>query len=85
MSTLVIVLRTVSLLAYAGPMLLGVSGRMENPRREQVRKAAAEHPWWQTSCQRRLNSDPFWAVFADLILTHPTLFAPEASRGGLSR
>jgi protein-S-isoprenylcysteine O-methyltransferase Ste14 len=31
MSTLVIVLRTVSLLAFAGPMLLGVSGRHGEP------------------------------------------------------
>ena len=32
MSTLVIVLRTVSLLAFAGPMLLGVSGRRAEPK-----------------------------------------------------
>jgi protein-S-isoprenylcysteine O-methyltransferase Ste14 len=32
MSTLVIVLRTVSLLAFAGPMLLGFSGRRGEPR-----------------------------------------------------
>jgi protein-S-isoprenylcysteine O-methyltransferase Ste14 len=32
MSNLVIVLRTVSLLAFAGPMLLGVSGRHRAPR-----------------------------------------------------
>jgi len=32
MTTLIIVLRTVSLLAFAGPMLLGVSGRRAHPK-----------------------------------------------------
>ena len=44
MSTLVIVLRIVSLLAFAGPMLLAVTGRCGGPKREHVRVAATEHP-----------------------------------------
>ena len=39
MSTLVIVLRIVSLLALAGPMLLAVTGRCGGPKREHVRVA----------------------------------------------
>ena len=31
------------------PCCWASAGVMERPRREQVRKAAAEHPWWQTS------------------------------------
>jgi protein-S-isoprenylcysteine O-methyltransferase Ste14 len=40
MSTLVMVLRTVSLLAFAGPMLLGVGGRFGKPQRPARRSGA---------------------------------------------
>src|SRR5438552_1603736 len=30
-------------------------------------------------CQRRLNSDPLWEWFADLILTHPVFYLPRDS------
>jgi protein-S-isoprenylcysteine O-methyltransferase Ste14 len=44
MSTLVIVLRTVSLLAFAGPMLLGVSGRHGEPKTRASQKGAGRAP-----------------------------------------
>jgi protein-S-isoprenylcysteine O-methyltransferase Ste14 len=44
MSTLVIVLRTVSLLAFAGPMLLGVSGRHGEPKTRASQKAGERAP-----------------------------------------
>jgi protein-S-isoprenylcysteine O-methyltransferase Ste14 len=44
MSTLVIVLRTVSLLAFAGPMLLGLSGRRGEPRPRARRCGADRAP-----------------------------------------
>lgn len=44
MSTLVIVLRTVSLLVFAGPMLLGVSGRREEPRTPARQSGAPRAP-----------------------------------------
>ena len=44
MSTLVIVLRTVSLLAFAGPMLLGVSGRQGEPATRASRDGGGRAP-----------------------------------------
>lgn len=44
MSTLVIVLRTVSLLAFAGPMLLGVSGRHGEPKTRASQKGGGRAP-----------------------------------------
>jgi protein-S-isoprenylcysteine O-methyltransferase Ste14 len=44
MSTLVIVLRTVSLLAFAGPMLLGVSGRRGEPQTPARQSGAPRAP-----------------------------------------
>jgi protein-S-isoprenylcysteine O-methyltransferase Ste14 len=44
MSTLVIVLRTVSLLAFAGPMLLGVSGRHGEPKTRASQEGAGRAP-----------------------------------------
>jgi protein-S-isoprenylcysteine O-methyltransferase Ste14 len=44
MSTLVIVLRTVSLLAFAGPMLLGVSGRHRKPRTRASQEGGGRAP-----------------------------------------
>jgi protein-S-isoprenylcysteine O-methyltransferase Ste14 len=44
MSTLVIVLRTVSLLAFAGPMLLGVSGRHGEPKTRAIQEGGGRAP-----------------------------------------
>jgi len=44
MSTLVIVLRIVSLLAFAGPMLLGVSGRHGEPKTRASREGGGRAP-----------------------------------------
>ena len=44
MSTLVIVLRTVSLLAFAGPMLLGVSGRQGEPTTRASQEGGGRAP-----------------------------------------
>jgi protein-S-isoprenylcysteine O-methyltransferase Ste14 len=44
MSTLVIVLRTVSLLAFAGPMLLGVSGRPREPKTRASHEGGGRAP-----------------------------------------
>src|ERR671919_148484 len=44
MSTLVIVLRTVSLLAFAGPMLLGVSGRRGEPKTRASQEGSGRAP-----------------------------------------
>jgi protein-S-isoprenylcysteine O-methyltransferase Ste14 len=44
MSTLVIVLHTVSLLAFAGPMLLGVSGRRGGPQTPARQSGASRAP-----------------------------------------
>jgi|SRR5215510_6759176 len=44
MSTLVIILRTVSLLAFAGPMLLIVSGRHRKPRTRASQAGGARAP-----------------------------------------
>jgi hypothetical protein len=44
MSTLVIVLRTVSLLAFAGPILLGVSGRGGEPQTPARQRGAPRAP-----------------------------------------
>jgi protein-S-isoprenylcysteine O-methyltransferase Ste14 len=44
MSTLVIVLRTVSLLAFAGPMLLGVSGHHGEPKPRASQEGAGRAP-----------------------------------------
>jgi protein-S-isoprenylcysteine O-methyltransferase Ste14 len=44
MSTLIILLRTVSLLAFAGPMLLAVTGRSGGPKREHVRVVSDRAP-----------------------------------------
>jgi hypothetical protein len=44
MSTLVIVLRTVSLLAFAGPMLLGVSGRHGKPKARASQEGGGRAP-----------------------------------------
>jgi protein-S-isoprenylcysteine O-methyltransferase Ste14 len=44
MSTLVIVLRTVSLLAFAGPMLLGVSRHHEAPRTRASQESGSRAP-----------------------------------------
>src|SRR5262245_44447418 len=44
MSTLVIVLRTVSLLAFAGPMLLGVSGSHEEPMTRASQEGGGRAP-----------------------------------------
>jgi protein-S-isoprenylcysteine O-methyltransferase Ste14 len=44
MSTLVIVLRTVSLLAFAGPMLLGVSGRLGEPKTRASQEGGGRAP-----------------------------------------
>ena len=44
MSTLVIVLRTVSLLAFAGPMLLGVSGRPGEPKTRASQEGGGRAP-----------------------------------------
>jgi protein-S-isoprenylcysteine O-methyltransferase Ste14 len=44
MSTLVIVLRTVSLLAFAGPMLLSVSGRGGEPQTPLRQRGASRAP-----------------------------------------
>src|SRR6266545_408121 len=44
MSTLVIVLRTVSLLAFAGPMLLGVSGRHGEPKTRASQEGGGRAP-----------------------------------------
>ena len=44
MPTLVILLRAVSLLAFAGPMLLAVTGRSGGPKREHVRVVSDRAP-----------------------------------------
>lgn len=44
MPTLVIVLRTVSLLAFAGPMLLGVGGRRTHPKRRARQRGGDRAP-----------------------------------------
>ena len=44
MSTLVMVLRTVSLLAFAGPMLLGISGRRGEPQTPASQSGAPRAP-----------------------------------------
>jgi protein-S-isoprenylcysteine O-methyltransferase Ste14 len=44
MSTLVIVLRTVSLLAFAGPMLLGVSGRHGEAKTRAIQEGDGRAP-----------------------------------------
>lgn len=44
MSTLVIVLRTVSLLAFAGPMLLRVSGRDGEPKTRASQEGGGRAP-----------------------------------------
>jgi hypothetical protein len=44
MSTLVIVLRTVSLLAFAGPLMLGVSGRHGEPKTRASQEGGDQAP-----------------------------------------
>jgi protein-S-isoprenylcysteine O-methyltransferase Ste14 len=44
MATLIIVLRTISLLAFAGPMLLGVGGRRARPRTRERQRVGRRAP-----------------------------------------
>ena len=70
MSTLVIVLRTVSLLAFAGPMLLGVGGRLGEPK---------------TRARRSIGGRaPVVANLAAFGLFFPSLIIPSGSANGLT-
>lgn len=77
MSTLVIILRIVSLLAFAGPMLLGASGRRGEPQAPARQSGAARTPVVA-------NLAAFGLFFASLLFFSGSSEAPAAVPMALS-